>query len=181
MKKFLFIYFLFNLVIFGIDAEYLFQKGNEHYRNSKYDEALVCYKSILDANYESAELYYNLANVYYKLNKIGYAILYYEKALKLSPNDEDIKYNLSLAQLQTIDKINPLPKVWLWEIYENYLNIFHLNTWAILTLLFLITAVASGLIFIFYQNFFDSKIFVYCCDNFYNFVYCDRFINAWKI
>lgn len=153
MNKIILFFLLFCSSIFSVDVEYLFQKGNEHYKNSEYEQALMCYKSIADANYESPELYYNLANVYYKLKKIGYAILYYEKALKLSPNDEDIKYNLNLAQLQTIDKINPLPEVWAWEIYKSYLNMFSLNGWALISLFFLIFAAISGFFFLYGYKF----------------------------
>jgi hypothetical protein len=41
------------------------------------------------------------------MNQIGKAILYYEKALKLDPGDDDIEANLSTANLATVDKITP--------------------------------------------------------------------------
>ncbi|MDO1514771.1 tetratricopeptide repeat protein [Maribacter confluentis] len=42
-----------------------------------------------------------MGNAYYKLNKIAESIYYYEKALLLAPNDQEIKTNLSYAQNMT--------------------------------------------------------------------------------
>ncbi len=41
--------------------------------------------------------YFNAANALYKQNKILEAVAYYEKALRLSGGNSDIKYNLKLA------------------------------------------------------------------------------------
>ena len=54
----------------------------------------------------SAALYYNLGNAYYRKNDITQAIIAYERALKLSPSDEDTRYNLQLAQAKTIDRLS---------------------------------------------------------------------------
>ena len=83
-----------------------FDQANSLYNNGKYDAAILTYESILENNLHSSALYFNMANCYYKLNKIAPSIYYYEKALKLSPNDKDIQNNLSFAQQMTIDKFD---------------------------------------------------------------------------
>ena len=109
MKKFIFI-MLFVSTLFGKEeAGYLFQKGNELYKDAEYKQAIDVYQSILDNDYESAELYYNLGNAYYKLRDIGRAILYYERARQLAPNDPDISHNLKLAELRIVDRVQSPP------------------------------------------------------------------------
>ena len=49
----------------------LFSQGNSLYNEGKFQDAINTYKSILDTENHSAELYFNLANAYYKLNRIA--------------------------------------------------------------------------------------------------------------
>jgi tetratricopeptide (TPR) repeat protein len=114
------IFFIFLSVFFVVNGfaneqkakEYL-QKGNERYSNSKYDAAIEAYQKVDSLGFESAALYYNMGNAYYKLNKISHAILYYERAQRLAPGDEDINFNLKMARANTVDKIEKLPDFFL--------------------------------------------------------------------
>ena len=109
MKTFL-IFWLLCMVGFS-QNEQTFEQANDLYNSGYYKEAIDRYDSILEADQHSAELYFNLANCYYKLNEIGPSIFYYEKALKLAPNDSDILNNLGYAQKMTIDAIQEVPEV----------------------------------------------------------------------
>lgn len=117
----------------GIDE--VMDKANHHYRNGDFNSAIEQYEKLISEGYQGASLFYNLGNSYYRTGKLGYAILYYEKALKLSPNDEDIKHNLALANSRTIDKLDTLPKFFLFEWWESFLAFFSTQTWIILTLI----------------------------------------------
>lgn len=88
----------------------LFELGKERYKAEKYQEAITQWMKILEAGEHSTAVYYNLGNAHYKLNNIGPSIYYYEKALKLSPNDSEVLNNLAFANNATIDIIEPLPK-----------------------------------------------------------------------
>ncbi|MDZ7725817.1 MAG: tetratricopeptide repeat protein [candidate division KSB1 bacterium] len=90
-------------------VEYLFEKGNDLYKDGSYEKAIEVYESIVANDYESAELYYNLGNAYYKLRDMGHAILYYERARELAPGDADISHNLKLAELRVVDKVQSPP------------------------------------------------------------------------
>ena len=83
----------------------LFNKGNEAMVAEDYSEAIKIYESILNIGYESSELYYNLGNGYFRLELIGNSIWAYMNALDMAPRDRDIAYNLSIATLRTIDRI----------------------------------------------------------------------------
>lgn len=115
------------------EEESLMQKANSFYQQGSYDKAIEVYHKILDDGYSSKELYYNLGNSYFKSGMIGYAILNYEKAQKVSPNDEDVAYNLRIANARTVDKIEAMPKIFLVRWWEGLLNFFSVNGWTVIT------------------------------------------------
>jgi tetratricopeptide (TPR) repeat protein len=57
----------------------------------------------------SAGLLFNIGNCHYKLGDHSRAILFYERALKLAPGDEDIRANRALARTHLKDRVNELP------------------------------------------------------------------------
>lgn len=139
MKRaiFIVIYFIFSFSpLLSDDIESLFNKANEFYKNSEYEKAIELYKEILNKGYESAEIYYNIGNAYYRLGKIPHPILYYERAKKLAPEDEEINFNLHIANLRIVDKIEPIPKFFLIEWLEIIRSYFSSSTWALLTIIF---------------------------------------------
>ena len=85
-------------------------KGNQLYTSGKYAKAANTYEAVAAKGFESFELYYNLGNALYKSNNITYAILNYERALKLSPGNEDALFNLNMAKRQVVDNIDLLPE-----------------------------------------------------------------------
>ena len=129
MKKAILIFLAISTVFYtkAQEADSLINKANEMYAQGKYQDAAIVYENILKQGYESAELYFNLGNAYYKQNVIATAILNYEKALQLSPNDDDIKYNLELANRFVVDKIEVLPVFFITGWIKNLKNIFSSN------------------------------------------------------
>ena len=97
----------------GQDA--FLDEGNQRYHEGDFDGALASYVQILDSGLESGELYYNIGNTYFKLSNLGPAILYYERARRLMPGDDDLLANLELARSLTIDDVTPLPGFWLFR------------------------------------------------------------------
>lgn len=101
------------IVLFGStytmaeEKEQLFLTANSAYQEGRYGDALASYEKILELGYESGSLYYNMGNCYYKIREIGRAVLFYERAKKLIPKDENLKFNLSLTNLAVVDKIEP--------------------------------------------------------------------------
>lgn len=79
----------------------LFEKGASLYEAKEYDRSAEMYKTILSRGHESAAIYYNLGNAEFKAGDLGYAVLYYHRALRLDPGDEDIKSNLEFVKLFT--------------------------------------------------------------------------------
>ncbi len=118
----------------------LFAAANKLYQQEKYIEALDQYQQIEKQQLESASLYFNMANIYYRTNQVAPAVYYYEKALKLDPNDEDIKVNLEFANRMILDNIEPIPNS-LWENFmDSVILRFTYETWS---------KIAVGLAFVF--------------------------------
>jgi len=85
------------------DPTGVFNEGNKQYEENNYEAAINSYKGLCEEFY-SPELFLNLGNSYYKLDDIPNTILYYEKALKLSPGNLNILHNLKLANKRVSDK-----------------------------------------------------------------------------
>lgn len=107
-----------------------FEEGNAAYNEGNYDQAITLYNQVVDAGMESADLYYNMGNTYYKMKSYPMAILYYEKALKLEPGNEDIRTNLEIANLAIVDKINVIPQSFVVKWWNGLKQSFSADGWA---------------------------------------------------
>ncbi|MBI1807845.1 MAG: tetratricopeptide repeat protein [Ignavibacteria bacterium] len=126
------------------EAAVQFDHANQLYRNGDYQKAAAMYEQIVKNGYESYALYYNLGNTYFKLKNIPAAILQYERARRLAPHDEDVLYNLRLANLRVIDKIEPLPQLFFIEWWRSIINLFSSSGWAMIAILSLWCATIAG-------------------------------------
>jgi len=119
------------MVVTGQTPEQLFIQANQLYQQERFGEARDAFESIVSAGYESGALYYNLGNTYYRSGNIAAAILNYERARKFIPNDDDLLHNLQLANLMIADRIEPAPRLFLWDYWKNVKDAFSLSglTW----------------------------------------------------
>lgn len=125
---FLLLFFVFCFVgnVIAQNNDELFLSGNQLYQQEKYEEAIENYEQILKRNFESAQLYYNLGNAYFRVGNIGRCILNYERAQKLAPLDDDIRYNLQIANSYT-DKIEAPARFFLIEIFDDMVEFLRLK------------------------------------------------------
>ncbi|MDE3058611.1 MAG: SH3 domain-containing protein [Bacteroidota bacterium] len=149
MRKRILIMFISCLIVLPLiasaatdEASKLFEEGNKLYLDQNYTGAVQKYEQILHSGYENGELYFNLGNAYYKLGNTAEAILNYERAQQLLPNDDDVQFNLRLANLQVVDKIDAVPKFFLYRWFDSLLTVLPLFTlgWTTYTL-FLLTLI----------------------------------------
>lgn len=120
--------------LFADHNQHLFEQGNTLYAQDKYEEAIETYKEIRANGCESWELYYNLGNAYYKNGDLGKAILNYERARLLESDNEDIQFNLEMANLMVADKINQPPQFFLFKIFSDFKNSMGLNILSLIVL-----------------------------------------------
>jgi len=98
--------------------ESLFLRGNALYQQGKYADAREAYQQIPKGGYVSGAVFFNLGNAYYKEGDIGKAILNYERARRFMPGDDDLLHNLQLANLQIADRIEPTPRLFIWDFWD---------------------------------------------------------------
>jgi tetratricopeptide (TPR) repeat protein len=114
----------------GNSPSALLDSADRDYSKGNFEKAAQHYEEVISLGFESPEVYFNLGNTYYKLDKIGMSILNYERAKKLSPYDKEINFNSKLANQKTIDKIEPLPQLFLNDWWNNLENMQSEKNWA---------------------------------------------------
>ena len=139
----------------------LWQIANTAYNAGNYAQAEECYTRIVEQGLHSAALYYNLANAHFKQDELGKAMLYYNRALRLRPNDEDIRHNLEYAEQSTKDSIEEIPEFFLKTWIKSLRGALSCTVWSILSLLMLVAALACGLLYLLAQRLSLRKIGFY--------------------
>lgn len=139
----------------------LWQIANTAYNAGNYAQAEECYTRIVEQGLHSAALYYNLANAHFKQDELGKAMLYYNRALRLRPNDEDIRHNLEYAEQSTKDSIEEIPEFFLKTWIKSLRGALSCTAWSILSLLMLVAALACGLLYLLAQRLSLRKIGFY--------------------
>ncbi|MCK9425611.1 MAG: tetratricopeptide repeat protein [Ignavibacteriaceae bacterium] len=149
MKKYIFfLCILLSSFGFSQSLQKELEQANQFYKTGNYKEAITKYETVLHNGYKGTTLFYNLGNAYYRTGKFGLAILYYEKALQLSPDDEDIQHNLVIANSKIVDKVDVVPKFFLFSWWEAMQNIFHPSGWkAFMFIVYLFLIITIGIFF----------------------------------
>jgi tetratricopeptide (TPR) repeat protein len=161
MKKYLINIFYLLIILSSVvkaNPNSIMQTANEYYKNNRYQLAIEEYNKLLMDGFEGTSLYYNLGNAHYRLGKIGYAILYYEKALRLSPNDEDVKHNITLAKLNLKDKVDSLPPFFIFNLWEGLLATFSVSGWTIIVYIIFILLLIASIAYFFSRSVTEQRI-----------------------
>ncbi len=113
----------------------MFEKANQAYNNQNFDEAQNLYEQLIGEGYCHPDIYFNLGNAYYKKNKLGLAIWCYKKSLSKDANEKEFE-NYFFAKSKIANPIQAQEKVFFIRWWENSIQFFSVNQWAILALLF---------------------------------------------
>lgn len=136
------------------------KQAEDFYANKEYEKALALYEQMMEQGV-SAGLYYNYANTLFKTNQLGKAILYYEKALVLSPNDKDIKQSLAFANTMKTDKIDGYEPFFISQWLSNIACLLNTNQWAVVSISFFVIALCLLILFRFSTLLFVRKASFY--------------------
>jgi tetratricopeptide (TPR) repeat protein len=134
-------------------AQGLYTIGTDAYTAKNYQQAIDAYQKLISDGYRNAAVYYNLGNSYYKTDRISLAILNYERALRLAPSDEDIRFNLKLANLKTVDRIIPVPQLYILSKWQDLVASRSSRTWAIYSIVSVWLALVAFVVYLFVGHF----------------------------
>lgn len=131
------------------ESTQLWEKANAYYTTEEFQQAVSVYEQILQTGEESAKLYFNLGNSYYKTGDINNAILNYERAKVLAPHDEDIEFNLRIANQYVVTKIEELPLPFFLRWKTSVVNKYPADAWSGISIVaFLLFLILLGFFFL---------------------------------
>jgi tetratricopeptide (TPR) repeat protein len=145
----------------GLFAQTTIEQAHAAYAEKDFQLAAQIYEAALSEQGASAAVYYNLGNTYYRLNKIAPAILNYERALLLEPGNRDIRFNLEIARLKTVDKIEPVGEFFLTEIYHALQNWRNTDQWSSIAVVCFLLLIAGLFLFFFSRKIIWKKLGFY--------------------
>lgn len=134
------------------------EKADSAYIDNDFATAIDMYETLLETQGESADIYYNLGSSYYKMDQIAKSILNYEKALLLQPGDEDIRFNLELAQSKTVDKITPVREMFFVTWIRLLTNAMNEKGWSQLAIFFFIFMLLGIILYFFSKKILLKKV-----------------------
>lgn len=136
------------------------KNADDEYKKGNYQQAIKDYEELLKKG-PCVELYYNLGNAYYRTDNITRAVLNYERALLMSPGDDDIRFNLQMARSKTIDKITPKSEMFFVTWYKSLVNFTSIDGWANTAIVSIALALLLILCYLFGKKLLMRKIGFY--------------------
>jgi len=121
-------------------------QADSAYARADYETAVKLYGKLAEQN-PTTDVCYNLGCAYYRIDDIAHSVLWFERALKLSPSDKEVLFNLEMARTKTIDKIIPQHEFILFTYFHQVTSWFSLRTWTTIALLSFVLMLVSLLVF----------------------------------
>ena len=143
----------------GLFAQNL-QEANQAYKAKDYAKALEIYLKAEKTN-PNAELYHSIANTYFRMSDFANGILYYERALRLTPNDETLIRNHKVCRSRLMGEVYIMQDFFLIKWTKAIANCLSPLAWAILFVVLFI--LACVLFFVYYFNSDNKVLLFYLC------------------
>jgi tetratricopeptide (TPR) repeat protein len=139
----------FTLLVDNAAQEAAIKEAETAYAQENYSHAIELYEKLFRDYGATWEIYYNLGNACYKAGRIAPAILNYERALLINPSDKDVRFNLEIAKLRKVDRIDPLEVFFLTHWSRSIQNLFSVDAWASIGIACFILFIACLALFFF--------------------------------
>lgn len=147
-----FLFIFFNLqIVKGAnenDALKIYHQANIAYQKLDYESSIRLYEQLIKNKSISEEVYFNLGNSYFKAGNFAKAILNYERAKKLDPDDEETTFNLKIASLKVVDKIENVPQIFYKKWINQFSVLFPADTFSIVLIILIWLLFASAAFYI---------------------------------
>lgn len=132
-------------------AATLAEQGDSAYTADNFNQAAELYLQAAKSEGTSSALYYNLGNTFYRLGQLGRAVLYYERALKLDPTNENARTNLAFVNSRIVDRPGDRGTV-MSKIVDKIASKAHSNSWSWAALACFALLLSAVAIYIFSEN-----------------------------
>ena len=107
-------------------------EANTKYQSGDFKGALASYEEVLKSDKETAALDYNLGNTHFRLGHKGKALVFYNRALRISPRNEDILWNIDIVKSAVADRIDETDQNLTLVLIEKVTNQVTMNEFSIL-------------------------------------------------
>jgi len=142
MKKIIYILsILFIIPLLLCAKEYDLTAANSAYQEQNYQIAKEEYMKLVNEDVENYELFYNLGNTYFKLNDLGNARLYYEKAAKFEPLNQELNENITMLMANIKDK-EEVERSFIETLLRKIYYTFSINLLGVFAVIFFILMMA---------------------------------------
>lgn len=123
--------------------------ANAWMQKKAYDEAIAQYKQILSEDKESVSLYNNLGLACYHTGRLPEAVLYFEKALKQSPGNQEVRHNLEVVNAGIDSEVYELEKFFVFRWWESFYLSMHPDFFAVMTLVLIFVFLLAMFVMLF--------------------------------
>jgi tetratricopeptide (TPR) repeat protein len=121
-------------------------KATQEYVNGNHDESLRIWYDILEKGNTDPDLYFNIGNSEAMKGNVSNAILYYERALRYKPGNEEILKAIGHVRAQVKNAAIPVDPFFLTNYIRIFLAFLRPGHWAFFAMLFLLIAVFFWLV-----------------------------------
>lgn len=138
-----FIVFLFSfcfIAVMNAASRVASDEAQDAYQRKDYVAAAVAYEKLEKA--EPGTYNYNLGNCYYRLGDYARAMLYYRRAVRLNPADEDAAFNFELTQTKLTDRFDAPSEMFFVTWMRSFIDTNSASAWGHFALVFLVAAFA---------------------------------------
>ena len=83
-----------------------FKEANSLYQSGKFKDAVKIYEDLVKSGRKTEAVYFNLGNAYFRAGQKGKALIAYQRAIRIAPRDEDLKWNLRILRSTLTDHVD---------------------------------------------------------------------------
>ena len=128
-------------------------KANAAYKAKDYQTAIELYLQA-EKTAPSADLYHSIADTYFRLSDYANGILYYERALRLTPNNKTLITDYKICRSRLMGEVYIMPDFFLLRWIKAISNLMPPFAWAIV---FVVLFFAACVLFFVYYFTSDKK------------------------
>lgn len=120
------------------------EEANKAYRQGNYAEAARIYEQMANLK-PSLATYYNLGNAYYRLGETSKALVNYERALLISPSDENVRANIDFVKSKIKNGLQSRSEMFFLTWFKWVRQLHSADSWAWRSIVYLIVALVLTL------------------------------------